>query len=162
MLRFANRVPLQYQPGACAITEAVYETNWKNYTLSQPQGLAAGRADGDLGPPRERLGALHQRGQGSGRALRRDPARDPLRAPGVRTKARAPSCARATAPRARRAAAICSSATSPSSARASARSPARRRPAIEKLFFTRAAELREKPRGCEQRRSGGRRCAEPR
>ena len=38
VLRFANRVPLQYQPGACAITEAIYETNWKNYTLQQPKG----------------------------------------------------------------------------------------------------------------------------
>ena len=38
VLRFANRVPLQYQPRACAITEAVYQTNWRNYTLSQPKG----------------------------------------------------------------------------------------------------------------------------
>jgi DNA topoisomerase VI subunit B len=38
IMRFANRVPLQYQPGACAITEAVHDTNWKNYTLSQPKG----------------------------------------------------------------------------------------------------------------------------
>ncbi len=30
VMRFANRVPLQYQPRACAITEGVYETNWKN------------------------------------------------------------------------------------------------------------------------------------
>jgi DNA topoisomerase VI subunit B len=38
VLRFANRVPLQYQPRACAISEAVYQTNWRNYTLSQPKG----------------------------------------------------------------------------------------------------------------------------
>jgi len=38
VLRFANRVPLQYQPKACAISEAVYELNWKNYGLSQPRG----------------------------------------------------------------------------------------------------------------------------
>jgi hypothetical protein len=38
VLRFANRVPLQYQPKACAISEAVYELNWKNYRLSQPRG----------------------------------------------------------------------------------------------------------------------------
>jgi DNA topoisomerase-6 subunit B len=37
VLRFANRVPLQYQPKACAISEAVYELNWKNYGLSQPR-----------------------------------------------------------------------------------------------------------------------------
>jgi DNA topoisomerase-6 subunit B len=38
VMRFANRVPLQYQPKACAISEAVYEVNWKNYGLSQPRG----------------------------------------------------------------------------------------------------------------------------
>ena len=38
VLRFANRVPLQYQPKACAISEAVYELNWRNYGLSQPRG----------------------------------------------------------------------------------------------------------------------------
>ncbi|HEX9294387.1 MAG TPA: DNA topoisomerase VI subunit B [Polyangiaceae bacterium] len=38
VLRFANRVPLQYQPKACAISEAVYELNWKNYGLGQPRG----------------------------------------------------------------------------------------------------------------------------
>jgi hypothetical protein len=38
VLRFANRVPLQYQPKACAISEAVYELNWKNYGLAQPRG----------------------------------------------------------------------------------------------------------------------------
>lgn len=35
ILRFANRVPLLYQEGACAITEAVTETNWKPYGLQQ-------------------------------------------------------------------------------------------------------------------------------
>ncbi|MBK7874677.1 MAG: DNA topoisomerase VI subunit B [Planctomycetes bacterium] len=38
ILRFANRVPLLYQQGACAVTRAVIETNWKNYGLSQPKG----------------------------------------------------------------------------------------------------------------------------
>jgi len=38
VLRFANRVPLQYQQGACAITRAVTEINWKAYGLSQPAG----------------------------------------------------------------------------------------------------------------------------
>lgn len=33
--RFANRVPLQYQQGACAITQAVMGTNWRSYGLSQ-------------------------------------------------------------------------------------------------------------------------------
>jgi hypothetical protein len=38
VMRFANRVPLQYQPKACAMTEAVYDTNWKAYELAQPKG----------------------------------------------------------------------------------------------------------------------------
>ncbi len=38
ILRLANRVPLQYQPKACAISEAVYETNWKSYEVAQPKG----------------------------------------------------------------------------------------------------------------------------
>ena len=37
-MRFANRVPLQYQPKACAISESVYQTNWRNYEMQQPKG----------------------------------------------------------------------------------------------------------------------------
>ncbi len=36
--RFANRVPLQYQQSACAITRGVLTTDWKNYGLQQPRG----------------------------------------------------------------------------------------------------------------------------
>jgi len=36
--RFANRVPLLYQAGACAITKAVIQTNWKSYGLQQSKG----------------------------------------------------------------------------------------------------------------------------
>ena len=36
--RFANRVPLQYQQGACAITKAVSSTDWKAYELQHPKG----------------------------------------------------------------------------------------------------------------------------
>jgi len=36
--RYANRVPLQYQQGACAITKAVTGTEWKSYQLQQPRG----------------------------------------------------------------------------------------------------------------------------
>lgn len=36
--RFANRVPLLYQQGACAIHKAAVETNWRNYNLSQSKG----------------------------------------------------------------------------------------------------------------------------
>lgn len=38
IMRLANRVPLQYQPKACAISESVYDTNWKAYQLAQPKG----------------------------------------------------------------------------------------------------------------------------
>ena len=38
VLRFANRVPLLYQAGACAVTKAVTGVNWKAYGLSQPKG----------------------------------------------------------------------------------------------------------------------------
>ena len=38
VLRYANRVPLQFQQGACAITQAVMGTNWRGYGLSQSRG----------------------------------------------------------------------------------------------------------------------------
>ncbi len=38
VLRYANRVPLQFQQGACAITQAVMKTNWRSYGLSQSRG----------------------------------------------------------------------------------------------------------------------------
>ncbi len=38
VMRFANRVPLQYSPGGCAITKAVTSVDWKSYSLSQPRG----------------------------------------------------------------------------------------------------------------------------
>jgi DNA topoisomerase VI subunit B len=38
LIRFANRVPLQYQQSACAIFKAVTDNNWKPYGLSQPRG----------------------------------------------------------------------------------------------------------------------------
>jgi DNA topoisomerase-6 subunit B len=44
MLRFANRVPLIYQQGACAITHAAESVPWKIYSLAQPtnSGLPIG------------------------------------------------------------------------------------------------------------------------
>jgi DNA topoisomerase-6 subunit B len=36
--RFANRVPLQYQQSACAITRSVLMTDWRNYGLQQSKG----------------------------------------------------------------------------------------------------------------------------
>jgi len=41
ILRFANRVPLLYQQGACSITQAIADINWKSYSVSQ-QGLPVG------------------------------------------------------------------------------------------------------------------------
>lgn len=38
LLRYANRVPLLYMGGACAITKAITGVNWKNYGLAQPRG----------------------------------------------------------------------------------------------------------------------------
>lgn len=43
LMRFANRVPLLYQQGACAVSEGVTSTSWKQYGLQQsgknmPQG----------------------------------------------------------------------------------------------------------------------------
>ncbi|HEU4403433.1 MAG TPA: DNA topoisomerase VI subunit B [Candidatus Polarisedimenticolia bacterium] len=41
--RFANRVPLQYQQSACAITRAALSTDWRSYGLQQGKGaLPAG------------------------------------------------------------------------------------------------------------------------
>jgi DNA topoisomerase-6 subunit B len=38
LYRFANRVPLLFQRGACGVTEAVIRTDWRNYLLQQPRG----------------------------------------------------------------------------------------------------------------------------
>jgi DNA topoisomerase-6 subunit B len=38
VLRYANRVPLQFQQAACSITQAVMNTNWRSYGLSQSRG----------------------------------------------------------------------------------------------------------------------------
>jgi DNA topoisomerase-6 subunit B len=38
VLRYANRVPLQFQPAACAITQTILGTNWRSYGLSQSRG----------------------------------------------------------------------------------------------------------------------------
>lgn len=45
VIRFANRVPLQFQQSACAITKSIMQTAWKNYGISQSKGaLPAGPA----------------------------------------------------------------------------------------------------------------------
>jgi DNA topoisomerase VI subunit B len=38
VMRFANRVPLQFQAGACAITQSIINMNWRSYGLSQSRG----------------------------------------------------------------------------------------------------------------------------
>ncbi|MUV49467.1 DNA topoisomerase VI subunit B [Haloarcula sp. CBA1122] len=38
VMRFANRVPLVYQRGACATTDVVKSIRWRNYNLDQPGG----------------------------------------------------------------------------------------------------------------------------
>jgi len=38
LYRYANRVPLLYQQGACAVTRSVINTAWRNYGLSQSRG----------------------------------------------------------------------------------------------------------------------------
>ena len=38
VMRYANRVPLQFQHSGCAITQAVMGTNWRSYGLSQSRG----------------------------------------------------------------------------------------------------------------------------
>ena len=35
LLRFANRVPLQFDKGSCAVTKAIESINWRSYGLSQ-------------------------------------------------------------------------------------------------------------------------------
>ena len=37
LLRFANRVPLQFDKKGCAITQAIESVNWKSYGLLQPK-----------------------------------------------------------------------------------------------------------------------------
>lgn len=37
LLRFANRVPLQFDKGGCAITRSLESVNWRSYGLAQPK-----------------------------------------------------------------------------------------------------------------------------
>ncbi len=38
ILRYANRVPLQFKMGDCAVTKTITSTNWRSYGLSQSRG----------------------------------------------------------------------------------------------------------------------------
>ena len=42
LMRFANKVPLLYQQGACAISKAVTDVNWKSYRLQQSSSSLPG------------------------------------------------------------------------------------------------------------------------
>jgi DNA topoisomerase-6 subunit B len=42
LLRFANRVPLLYQHGACAISKSVMSAPWRNYGVEQSRGAMPG------------------------------------------------------------------------------------------------------------------------
>jgi DNA topoisomerase VI subunit B len=42
VIRYANRVPLLYQPSACAVTRAVLDTTWRNYGIAQSRGALPG------------------------------------------------------------------------------------------------------------------------
>jgi DNA topoisomerase-6 subunit B len=39
LMRFANRVPLLYQGGICAMTKAVQETDWRRYSVQANRGI---------------------------------------------------------------------------------------------------------------------------
>ena len=88
LFRFANRVPLLFQRGACGITEAVVRTDWRNYQLSQPKGSLPVGPMALLVHIASRLGAVHQRVEGGGRPLPGHPQGDPARGAGVRPQAR--------------------------------------------------------------------------
>ena len=64
ILRFANRVPLMYQQGACAITGCITEINWKNYSVSQ-QGAPCRAPPGPC-PYRVDKRPVYKRKQGRG------------------------------------------------------------------------------------------------
>jgi DNA topoisomerase VI subunit B len=38
VMRYANRVPLQFQQAACAVTQTITSTNWRSYGLAQSRG----------------------------------------------------------------------------------------------------------------------------
>ncbi len=38
LLRYANRVPLQFKMGDCAITKTITSTNWRSYGMTQSRG----------------------------------------------------------------------------------------------------------------------------
>jgi len=61
VLRYANRVPLQFQQAGCSITQAVTGNNWRAYGLPAiARSVTDGARDGD-GAHGQRVGAVHER-----------------------------------------------------------------------------------------------------
>ena len=72
VLRYANRVPLQFQPAACAITQIDDGHQLAGLRAEPIARLAAQRPGDDHGPHGQRVGAVHQRIEGSDRRLSGD------------------------------------------------------------------------------------------
>src|SRR5256885_2054160 len=58
VIRYANRVPLLYQPAACAVTTAVLDTTWRNYGVTQARGSLPPRPMGIFVPMASGWGPL--------------------------------------------------------------------------------------------------------
>ncbi len=90
LFRFANRVPLLFQRGRLRHDRGDRQDRLAALPALPAPGLAAGRPHGAPGPHRQRLGAVHQRGQGGGGPLPGDHPGDPAGGPGVRAQAGRP------------------------------------------------------------------------
>ncbi len=88
LFRFANRVPLLFQRGACGITDAVIRTDWRNYLLSQPKGSLPVGPMALLVHIASVWVPVHERVEGGGRPLPGHPQGGAARRAGVRPQAR--------------------------------------------------------------------------
>jgi DNA topoisomerase VI subunit B len=88
VLRYANRVPLQFQHAACAVTQTILSTNWRSYGLSAIPWQPAERPGHHHGARGQRLGAVHERVEGGHRVVSGDPEGDPARDAGRGPQAR--------------------------------------------------------------------------
>ena len=94
LLRFANRVPLALPAGQLRDHQGCHPNQLAGLWPAPAERIIADRANGDPGPCRVRLGALHLRIQGGHRALSGNPQRDQTRAARMRAQARALSAPR--------------------------------------------------------------------
>ena len=60
VLRYANRVPLQFQPAACAITQSVTGDQLAGLQFGSIPRSIAGRSGHRYGACRQRMGAVYQ------------------------------------------------------------------------------------------------------